>query len=196
MTLTAVANGAYRTCTAPCMTTILLRDQSNLTTDDTTSSVFPDYTHDILWVGGALGWLHKITGVFRGTPAEVTTGGFPVHSDCGHTPSPAPCTTIPRAMSLWAITADFSIASAPPEWSPNQARWILEPVWSQGPSWTRRAGKVYVFSSERRHQSLRRIPPHAQRFTCSTPVSPPDAIGTRRYRRNQPSCAPQSQSAV
>lgn len=78
VTLTPVATSAYRTCTAPCMTTILLRDGLGVPTDDTTSSVFPDYTHDVIWVGGALGWLHKITGAFRGTPAEVTTGGFPV----------------------------------------------------------------------------------------------------------------------
>jgi hypothetical protein len=77
-TLVAVANSAYRTCTAPCMTTIFLKNGSGSQTDDTTSSVFPDYTNDTIWVGGALGWLHKITGVFRGTPAEVNTGGYPV----------------------------------------------------------------------------------------------------------------------
>lgn len=46
--------------------------------DDRTSSAFPDYKHDTIWVGGAFGWLHKITGVFRGNPAEVKTGGYPV----------------------------------------------------------------------------------------------------------------------
>jgi len=78
VTLTAVANGAYRNCTAPCMTTIILQDGLGVPTDDRTSSVFPDYGRDVIWVGGALGWLHKITGVFSGTPAEVTSGGFPV----------------------------------------------------------------------------------------------------------------------
>lgn len=76
---TNVANGAYRSCTTlPCMTKIILKDSGNIATDDTTSSVFPDYTHDVIWVGGAGGWLHKITGVFRGSPTEVNTGGFPV----------------------------------------------------------------------------------------------------------------------
>ncbi len=84
VTLTAVGNGAYRSCTAPCMTTIVLKDGSSVATDDTTSSVFPDYTHDIIWVGGARGWLHKISGVFRGTPAEVTTGGFPAQMTSGN----------------------------------------------------------------------------------------------------------------
>ena len=78
VTLTAVSNAAYRACTAPCMTTITLRNSSNVANDDTTSSVFPDYSHDTIWVGDALGWLHKITGVFHTTPTPVTTGGFPV----------------------------------------------------------------------------------------------------------------------
>jgi len=76
-TPTAVLPGAYSGCTAPCMTTIVLHDGSNLVTDDTTSSVFYDYTNDIGWVGGARGWLHKITGMFGGIPAEVHGGGFP-----------------------------------------------------------------------------------------------------------------------
>ena len=78
VTLTPVANSAYRSCTAPCMTTILLKDASHVVTDDRTSSVFPDYNSDTIWVGGAVGWLHKISGAFKGTPAEVTAGGFPV----------------------------------------------------------------------------------------------------------------------
>jgi hypothetical protein len=83
-TLTPVALSAYRGCTAPCMTRIFLKGGLGTQTDDTTSSVFPDYTNDVLWVGGALGWLHKITGAFRGTPAEVTTGGFPAQMNVGH----------------------------------------------------------------------------------------------------------------
>jgi hypothetical protein len=75
---TAVSLASYRSCAAPCMTSIFLRDGLGLQTDDTTSSAFPDYSHDIIWVGGARGWLHKIKGGFAGTPAEVQTGGFPV----------------------------------------------------------------------------------------------------------------------
>src|SRR5271169_5833533 len=82
-----VSNASYRTCpTLPCMTTITLRDQAGTTTDDTTSSVFYDYTNDIGWVGGAVGWLHKITGMFLGSPAEVkVVGGFPVQVNSGNT---------------------------------------------------------------------------------------------------------------
>ena len=84
VTLVSVANAAYSNCTAPCMTTVRLRDSSGVNTDDTTSSVFPDYTHDVIWVGGAGGWLHKFTGVFHGTPTHVTTGGFPKQVNPGN----------------------------------------------------------------------------------------------------------------
>lgn len=77
-TMGFVSNAAYRTCTAPCMTRIFLVDGSGTQINDTTSSAFPDYNHDVLWVGGALGWLHEISGAFLGTPGEVRTGGFPV----------------------------------------------------------------------------------------------------------------------
>src|SRR5215475_440520 len=81
--LTAVANASYRSCAAPCMTTVALKDNVGVATDDTTSSPFADYTHDTIWVGGTRGWLHKVTGVFRGTPAEATTGGFPAQMNAG-----------------------------------------------------------------------------------------------------------------
>ncbi len=45
---------------------------------DTFSSPFIDYTHDIAYVGDDNGTLHKFTGVFHGTPTEVTTNGWPM----------------------------------------------------------------------------------------------------------------------
>ena len=75
---TLVSAALYRACVAPCMTEIFLHDGSGVAVDDTTSSPYPDYSNDIAWVGGARGWLHKLTGVFKGAPAEVSTGGFPV----------------------------------------------------------------------------------------------------------------------
>ena len=66
------------------MTTIILRDGSGVATDDTTSSISYDYATDTAWVGGARGWLHKITNVFKGAPAEVTTGGWPVQVNPGN----------------------------------------------------------------------------------------------------------------
>src|SRR5207245_1377485 len=47
-------------------------------TSDLISSVFPDYNTDSAYVGTADGKLHKITGVFGGTPTEVTTGNWPL----------------------------------------------------------------------------------------------------------------------
>src|SRR3984957_5603188 len=85
MTLTPVANGAYPTCSAPCMTTLNLQNGLGGNTDDTTSSVFYDYTNDIGWVGGTGGYLHQFAGLFNGTPGEVLTGGFPVLGNSGAT---------------------------------------------------------------------------------------------------------------
>jgi hypothetical protein len=66
----------YHACPAPCFTTVDLHDTSTFFAD-TTSSVFYDYTNDIAWVGGATGWLVKITPVFNGTPAEVQNATWP-----------------------------------------------------------------------------------------------------------------------
>lgn len=82
---TSVSAALYHNCTpTPCMTTIILRDGSGVATDDTTSSVFYDYATDTAWVGGARGWLHKITNLFKGAPAEVRTGGWPVQVNPGN----------------------------------------------------------------------------------------------------------------
>ena len=70
---TAQTLANYRACTAPCMTTIALNGGAN----DTTSSPYVDYAGDVVWVGDDNGKLHKITGAFAGTPAEVVGGGFP-----------------------------------------------------------------------------------------------------------------------
>ena len=49
------------------------------TPNDTNSPPFYDYNADTLWVGDNSGYLHKFTGVFKGTPGEITTGGWPIH---------------------------------------------------------------------------------------------------------------------
>jgi hypothetical protein len=82
-TLTAVSTSAYPGCTAPCMTQIFIEDHSGTDINDTTSSVFVDYSGDTAWVGGALGWLHKITPFFEGVPAEVHAAGFPLQVNEG-----------------------------------------------------------------------------------------------------------------
>jgi hypothetical protein len=83
-TPSSVTLANYRSCTAPCMTVITFSG----TPDDVISSPFVDYTNDVAWVGDAAGKLHKFTGVFAGTPAEVTSGGFPATVSSGNALSP------------------------------------------------------------------------------------------------------------
>ena len=59
---------SYRACTAPCYTTITL----NGSPTDTNSAPFYRYDNDVMYVGDNAGKLHQFTGVFNGTPAEVT----------------------------------------------------------------------------------------------------------------------------
>ena len=77
-TLTRTTNGQYPTCIAPCMTSAILQDTSNVVHLDTYSSVFYDYSSDTAYVGDDGGWLHQFNPVFKGVPAEVRSAGWPV----------------------------------------------------------------------------------------------------------------------
>ncbi len=77
VTLTRVRNSDYPTCTAPCMTTSVLRDTGGVLHPDTNSSVFYDYSGDTAYVGDDGGWLHQFNPVFNGIPAEVRSAGWP-----------------------------------------------------------------------------------------------------------------------
>lgn len=81
---TSVTPANYRTgnttCTAPCMTVIPFSGNPN----NTNSSPYYVYYDDVLYVGADNGTLHKFTGVFAGTPAEVTTAGWPVTVSTGN----------------------------------------------------------------------------------------------------------------
>jgi len=68
------SGGVYRTCTGPCMFSINFSGGAA----DSGSSAWYDYALDTIWVGDDSGALHKFTGVFTGSPAEVTAGGWPV----------------------------------------------------------------------------------------------------------------------
>jgi hypothetical protein len=59
------------------MYVMTLNGTSNTGKHPTYSSPFVDYVDDVLWVGDGNGRLHKFTGVFKGTPAEVVANGFP-----------------------------------------------------------------------------------------------------------------------
>jgi hypothetical protein len=76
-TLTAVSNGSYSGCTAPCMTTLTFSGSGTVT--DTLSSPYVDYSNNIVYVGDSSGHLHKFINIFNGaTPAEVTSAPWPV----------------------------------------------------------------------------------------------------------------------
>lgn len=147
---TEVANGAYRSCTTlPCMTKIVLRDGLGVATDDTTSSVFPDYTHDVIWVGGARGWLHKITGVFRGAPTEVITDGFPVQISNATLSTTSPVYDFASGDVFVGDSSGFlyRVTNATPPVVTKSAQVDFGTGLVASPVVDSTSGKVYVFSS-------------------------------------------------
>jgi len=77
----------YRSCTAPCMTTITFGNASA----DSLSSPFYVYsgTHaDTIYVGDDAGFMHQFTGVFNGTPGEVTSSPWPAQNSVTKLSSP------------------------------------------------------------------------------------------------------------
>ena len=81
--VTAAAYQAARSGSATSMTKFSLGGTTNLDSAITFSAPYVDYTSDTLWVGDGNGRLHKFTGVFQGTPTQVTTGGFPATVEAG-----------------------------------------------------------------------------------------------------------------
>ena len=73
----AASAAAYRSCASNCYYAITFNGTSNTDGAATYSSPFVDYFGDVLYVGDGNGRLHKFTGVFKGNPAEATSGGFP-----------------------------------------------------------------------------------------------------------------------
>jgi hypothetical protein len=73
---TSVTAANYRSCTAPCMTTLPLSGGGN----SGNSEVFYDFANDTAYVGDKSGQLHKFTNVFKGptAPAEVVSAGADV----------------------------------------------------------------------------------------------------------------------
>jgi hypothetical protein len=65
---------------ASCVVNVAFRGAPQVTR----SSPFYDYSNDVAYVGDDAGVLHKFTPVLSGTPAEVTTGGWPVTVDSGY----------------------------------------------------------------------------------------------------------------
>jgi len=74
VTLSSTAPAAYRACAAPCMTALTYANSGF----SGFSSPFYDYSADVIYIGDDTGVLHKFTGIFKGTPAEVTASPWPV----------------------------------------------------------------------------------------------------------------------
>jgi len=70
------------TCPSAASCMISVAFQSPRANQDTTSSPWYDYNSDTLWVGDSSGYLHKFTGVFNGTPGEVSSGGGSCGGGC------------------------------------------------------------------------------------------------------------------
>jgi hypothetical protein len=95
------ASGSCTALTAPCQTTITFSTgNSDTNPTDTLSSPFYDYPSDALYVGDAAGFLHKFTGVFLGTPAEVVCTPTTMTTGC----------TAPAGTNLWPAIVDSSFA--------------------------------------------------------------------------------------
>ena len=73
----SLTGAAYATCKAGAGS-CLLSLTFNGAREDTGSAPFVNYDTDTLYVGDNTGRMHKFTGVFQGTPAEVTAGGWPI----------------------------------------------------------------------------------------------------------------------
>jgi hypothetical protein len=67
-----ISGSPWTACTAgiSCVATVPFSG----TAMDNLSAPFVDYANDVIYVGDNIGSLHKFTGVFNGTPAEVTAG--------------------------------------------------------------------------------------------------------------------------
>ncbi len=67
------------TLTAPVTPTGMFNGQLTLAGGDTHSSPWIDYSNDVVYVGTDDGFMHKVTGVFKGTPAVDPIGsGWPL----------------------------------------------------------------------------------------------------------------------
>ena len=140
VTLSPVAASAYQGCTAPCMTTL------SLGANDSNSSVFYGYSTDTAFVGDDSGVLHQFSGVFKGTPTEVTGGGWPATVSSKPLSNPAfdgSANTYVGDSGGFVYWVD--IATGTPTAS---AQLDYGPGIVQGPTIDAAAGSVYVVSSK------------------------------------------------
>jgi hypothetical protein len=77
------AGQAWNTTNCPVANSCIVNIVFNGAQPDTGSEPFYNYGTDELYVGDDNGVLHKFQGVFLGTPAEVTSGGWPITVNAG-----------------------------------------------------------------------------------------------------------------
>jgi hypothetical protein len=94
-------NTAWSTCPngSSCMISVAFQSPQN--NPDSASAPFYDYANDVLYVGDNNGYLHQFAGVFLGTPAELTTGGFP-----------SPAASVPLSSPVYDPTSGLVLVSA------------------------------------------------------------------------------------
>jgi hypothetical protein len=151
----APSSGVCTALTAPCQTTITFSTANGDTTPlDSFSSPFYDYLNDVLYVGDNFGFLHKFTGVFLGTPAEVVstvTNLWPANLDSpfGRLNSPV----FDQSQNVVLVTdssgdlysVDPTIGGVPGTGFHFTAK-LASPGFDDGPLVDLTTGKVYLFA--------------------------------------------------
>jgi hypothetical protein len=135
-----VANSAYKTCTAPCITTITFGSNN-----DTISSPFYDYANDVIYVGDAAGYLHKFNNVFLGsTTPTAAASPWPVQTANKNVSSP-----VWDSVSQLVYSANYQsnlseVTSAGSAKSSTNIPGAQNDI-QEGPIVDSTAGRVYVF---------------------------------------------------
>jgi len=142
----------YASCaTLPCMTAFTLRTTATgvgAQTNDTTSSIFYDYTSDIAYVGDSLGLLHQYHPFFSGTPAEVGSP-WPVQVNAANPTALSSPLYDHVSKNIFVGDAGGYIESISSSGSPTVSAQIDHGagISNEGPTLDQVAQKLYAFSS-------------------------------------------------
>lgn len=137
-----VSASQYPTCSPlPCMAEFAL----GASVTDSASSVFYDYLSDTAYVGDDSGKLHQYTGVFKGTPAEVTTG-WPVTVSTNKLTSPVHDPNTGNTLVADSGGTFYNVSSAGVVTA--SGRMDFGSGFTEGPMVDVSAGTAYVFSSK------------------------------------------------
>ena len=100
-----ISGSDWSTC--PALSSCIVSIGFNGAANDTNSAPFYDYDDDVLYVGDNNGEVHKFTGVFNGTPAEVTIS-WPITVNSGTTLSGPVFDTVSRNLFVGDSTGILS----------------------------------------------------------------------------------------